>query len=54
LIAILLLVPSFLGTETAKNLQKYLPAFLPVQAWVPRQGGARAPSIPIVYLRLAL
>jgi preprotein translocase subunit SecD len=43
LIAILLLVPSFLGTETTKNLQKWLPAFLPVRPIVlglDLQGGA--------------
>jgi len=39
---------------TVVALAAAVPAFLPVQAWVPRRGGARAPSIPIVYLRLAL
>jgi preprotein translocase subunit SecD len=42
-IAMLLLVPSFLGTETVSRLQKALPGFLPVRAIVlglDLQGGA--------------
>lgn len=31
-----------------------LPAFEPVQQWVPRRDGVRAPPIPIAFLRLAL
>src|SRR5579863_10037056 len=42
-IAMLLLVPSFLGTETVSRLQKALPGFLPIRAIVlglDLQGGA--------------
>src|ERR1700692_1971680 len=42
-LALLLLVPSFLGTETVARMQKALPAFLPVRPIVlglDLQGGA--------------
>jgi len=42
-VAMLLLVPSFLGTETLARLQKALPSFLPIRAIVlglDLQGGA--------------
>src|SRR6202051_2935808 len=42
-IAILLLVPSFLGTETVKSLQRALPGFAPIRPIVlglDLQGGA--------------
>ncbi len=32
----------------------HMPAFAPVQLWVPRRDGVQAPPIPIAFLRLAL
>ena len=31
-----------------------MPAFAPLQLWVPRRDGVPAPAIPIAFLRLAL
>jgi hypothetical protein len=47
-------VQSHALVATATTVTLPMPAFAPVQPWVPRMDGARSPPIPITFLRLAL